>query len=128
MAQRHPIEYAKILHRLMQDIDKKDHEEAIAVYVAFLAKQQALSKIQYIIESYERMARDAEGIVSLDITAARDVSGAVVKRIEQTFGDTVESTVTYDNALIGGVVVKTGNTIVDGSIRTQLDELKKALM
>ena len=61
------------------------------------------------------------------ITAARKLNVDEIKDIEKHFGDTVESTVVVDPGIIGGVVVRNGNVILNGSIANQLEQLKHSL-
>ena len=127
MAKRHPIEYAKVLLGLTKDKSGKELDEAIAAFVNYLDFEKAVNKAPYIIEAFERLAKEEEGIVSLEITTAREVSAGMIKKVEDAFGKQVESTVSVDEGLVGGVVVKKGNTILDGSIKTQVQKLQSAL-
>lgn len=124
---KHPIQYARILLELTKDMDQKVVPSAIAQYVEFLYREGALKKAGYIMKEFERLAKEAEGIVTIEIKTARKVSDSVVEMIEKAFGNTVQSTVAVDESLVGGVVVKKGNTILDGSIKTHLQKLHSTL-
>lgn len=127
MAAKHPIQYARILLELTKDMEEKIMPAAIAQYVEFLYRDGALKKASYIMREFEKLAKEAEGVVSLNITTANKVSDAVITMIEKAFGAKVESTITVDSSLVGGVVIKKGNTILDGSIKTQLQKLHTTL-
>lgn len=127
MALRHPIQYARILLDLTKDMDEKVTQAAIAQYVEFLYRDGAIKKVKYIVREFEKLAKEAEGIVRIEIKTAKKVSDSIITTIEKVFGDKVESIVSTDESLIGGVVVKKGNTIIDGSVKTQLNKLQTTL-
>lgn len=127
MATRHPIEYAKILLSLTKGKKGKELDQAVATFAEYLKEQHVMKKAPYILKEFMRLARVEEGIVDLDITFAHEPSKAQIKEIEQQFGDNVSSTVSVDPALVGGVKIKKGNTILDGSIQTQIQKLQSAL-
>jgi F-type H+-transporting ATPase subunit delta len=50
-----------------------------------------------------------------------------VTEVSKHFGEKVETSVKVDPTLIGGITVRTENTILDGSIKTQLERLRQQL-
>ena len=126
MADKYPVQYAKILYKLMQDVPEKDHSAAIASFVGLLQKEQAIGKINYIIEEFEKISRLFDGTAPLSVTTAHELSETMKKDIEKKFEGTIE-TITIDKDIIGGVVVRKGNTILDTSIKSQLNQLAQTL-
>ena len=127
MAKLLPIQYAKILYALTRDAKKNELDGIMDVFIKRVSDDQMLSKIDYIISAFETYAKEQEGIVSLDITTAHDVSDSIMKKITTAFGKDVEVATAVDDSLIGGVVVRHGNTILDASLQTQLTKLKRTL-
>lgn len=123
-----PQQYAKILYGITRDVPKKDIDRAVNEFIAFLAKDHALKKLPYIIDAYDAFAKAAEGIEQLSVTSAEPLSDKVRKKLLAIFGEKSEITETVDASMVGGLVVKTGNTILDGSVRTQLEQLKKNMI
>jgi F-type H+-transporting ATPase subunit delta len=61
-------------------------------------------------------------------TLDRDGIGRVEERLGKITGKTViAATVETDENILGGMVVSVGNTVYDGSVRTQLEEMKRRL-
>ncbi len=56
-----------------------------------------------------------------------ELSGRLCERLEQMTGKKVEMTVEEDTALLGGIVVQVGDTLYDGSVRTQLNNIRNLL-
>lgn len=123
-----PIQYAKILYRLTKDLNSSDVEKVMAEFVLFLKKQQVLSKANLIIKAFEKYSKEQQGVKFLKITSAKKLSESQLKEIVNSFGKEVELETVVDSNLIGGVIVQDGNTILDGSIKTQLKKLENKLM
>lgn len=124
-----PAQLGKVLYELTKDtkIGSKAFQHAIEVFADMLHKNFALKRIDAIIQAYEVYAKKQAGIKELIITAARKLDAKEIEKIEQQFGDRVESTIVVDPAIIGGVIVKTGNIILNASISNQLEHLKHSL-
>lgn len=122
-----PIQYAKVLYALTRDVKKTELDGIMDVFIKRVSDDQMLSKIDYIISAFETYAKEQEGIVSLDVTTAHDVGDSIMKKITTAFGKDVEVSTAVDDSLIGGVVVRHGNTILDASLQTQLTKLKRTL-
>lgn len=84
-----------------------------------------------IRELYQKFIDERKGIISARVTAAAPLSADELKKLEQRLaaitGRMVNLEMRTDSALIGGVVVRMGSTIYDGSVRTQLAQMKRRL-
>jgi F-type H+-transporting ATPase subunit delta len=84
-----------------------------------------------IARAYRRMADDAAGRVQAEITSAVPLAPDALARIksalEKASGKQVVATTKIDPELIGGVVAKVGSYVVDGSVRTSLQQLRASL-
>ncbi len=124
-----PAQWGKVLYELTKDVksNSKELDRAMTLFGDMLQKNYVLKRIDAIIETYEAYAKKQEGIKELVITTARKLNSDEIKNIEKKFGEKVESTMVVDPSIIGGVIVKTGNTILNGSIANQLEQLKHSL-
>ncbi|MBI5816440.1 MAG: ATP synthase F1 subunit delta [Nitrospinae bacterium] len=81
-----------------------------------------------IAEEFEKLAFEALGKVRVDVTSAMDLSAEEEKELLGTLGKltgkTAVLTVKNDPTLIGGVVVKIGSLVYDGSVSNQLKSLR----
>lgn len=84
-----------------------------------------------IVQAFNRMADELTGVVKAELIVAAEISSAARDRIrgalEKSTKKTIELDVKVDPALIGGAMVRLGSLIVDGSLRSQLDELSRNL-
>ncbi len=78
---------------------------------------------------YDRMWEEANKLLPVEITSAVELDPSVAERIGDEIGRqtgrTVELTSSVDPDVIGGIVVRVGNSILDASIRTRLENLRK---
>lgn len=83
--------------------------------------------IPEVSREYSRMLDAAEGRVHAEVTVARAVtdgeSTAIGAQLSRVLGKTVIPSVTVNPDIMGGVIVKVGNTVMDGSVRRRLSKL-----
>jgi F-type H+-transporting ATPase subunit delta len=124
MAKLLPRQYAKVLYTLTKDVSPDKVDSLIHEFVAYLKREQVISKAPFIIEEFVQYSKEQDGVEFLDISSAKKLTEAQVKDIADHFGKKTEVTTKIDEELIGGVVIKKGNVILDGSVKTQLMKLK----
>ncbi len=87
---------------------------------------------QAVSEAFDRMADADEGIELAEITTAVTLSAQEVSDIETrlgaSLGKIVKATSKVDPLLLGGVVIKVGDKLIDGSLRTRLKQLRRELV
>jgi F-type H+-transporting ATPase subunit delta len=75
---------------------------------------------------------EAEGRLSVQLTTAHVLSdeeaSAIVRRIEEASGRTVEATRSVDPQLIGGLILQAGSLRADASVRGRLNRLRRELV
>jgi F-type H+-transporting ATPase subunit delta len=85
-----------------------------------------------ILEAYETLYRKELGIVRATVSVAQDTTPEMEAKIKDVVrrisGKEPELKVIKDPSLIGGIKVQMGNTVLDASIRTKLQELHKQLL
>ncbi len=101
----------------------------------FLKTLLAHHRIRYfheICDFYVKTVNERKGIVAAKVTTAWNLREqeltALLKSLSRVTGSQVTLSVQTDSELLGGVVVQIGSTVYDGSIRTQLNEMRRRLM
>ena len=99
--------------------------------VRLMAENGRLTLMADVLEQFE-VARakaenklDAEVISAFELTAGQ--TDELVKTLKNKLGCDITLTATVDESLIGGVVIKAGDTIIDASMKSQLDSLALSL-
>jgi F-type H+-transporting ATPase subunit delta len=100
-------------------------------FFAFLIDQRRLVDFDGILGEYERLADDAAGRAKADVVTAAPLDDSQRERLRQALsartGRDVELDVKVDPSLIGGVIASVGGLVFDGSLRTQLTQLRASL-
>jgi F-type H+-transporting ATPase subunit delta len=80
---------------------------------------------------YKNLADELKGIVKASITSATQLSSEAVEKIRDALskrvGKSIVLDVQQDPSLIGGVVTKIGDLVLDGSVKTQLINMRETL-
>jgi len=101
-------------------------------FVHLVVANRRLETVGEICELYEEMVNEREGVVDAEIASAFPLDDGQLKELvgslERRFKRKVEPHVTIDKALIGGVTVKIGDEVVDGSVRGKLAAMSAALL
>ena len=101
-------------------------------FYAFLVDQRRLVVLPAIREEYDRLADEAAGRTRAEVVSASPLSDAQRERLRSALsartGQQVELDERVDAALLGGAVATVGGVVFDGSLRTQLDQLRASLM
>lgn len=91
-----------------------------------------LRVLPFIARSLREEADLRAGVLRAKVTSAAPLNDAYVQRLTQALETRFKKKVLVqrdvDPTLIAGVVTRVGDTIIDGSLRSRLDELKTGLM
>jgi F-type H+-transporting ATPase subunit delta len=101
-------------------------------FIRLLIDKRRVGYLPEIIRCYEKLSDEVAGRLRATVTSAVPLDEASLKaiqeKLEEMTGRKVLLSVQEDPRLIGGVVTKIGDILYDGSIRTQLENLKETLM
>ncbi len=99
--------------------------------VKLMIENNRLSIVSEIAEAYEELKAQDESRLEAQLTAASKPTDAQVKmfikQLEAKFGKKIEAQVQIDPELIGGIKIVVGDTVIDASVRGQLQELAYTL-
>jgi F-type H+-transporting ATPase subunit delta len=105
--------------------------ENVRHFVSFLIDQRRLVDFDAIREEYVRLADLAAGRSHARIVTASPLSDAQRERLRRVLaaraGQEVQLEVEVEPSLLGGAVARVGNLVFDGSLKTQLQQLRSSL-
>jgi F-type H+-transporting ATPase subunit delta len=101
-------------------------------FLQFLIDQRRLIDFATIHAEYERLADEASGRLRAEVKSASPLAKPQVERLREALSrksgrDVAIDDVILDASLLGGVVAKVGDLVFDGSLRTQLRQLRASL-
>jgi F-type H+-transporting ATPase subunit delta len=104
---------------------------AIRNFVKVLAENQRLALLPEIAAMFEAMRAEAERSIDVEVTSAFDLDEAQKQKIaasmKERMGREVKLSCKTDRDLLGGVIIRAGDKVIDGSARAKLAELATAL-
>jgi F-type H+-transporting ATPase subunit delta len=106
--------------------------EPLALNLARLLVQKGRSpEARAVSDAFARMADEHQGIAHAEVTTAVELSpqklGEIEQQLSNQIGKSVRATSRVDPAILGGVVVRVGDRLVDGSVRTRLKRLRREM-
>jgi F-type H+-transporting ATPase subunit delta len=112
-------------------LDKAGIGGLVASFVKVAAGNRRLFVVPDIITGFRRLAAKHRGEVSAEVTSAEPLSDKHVAdlkaALKSALGKDVALSAAVDPSLIGGLVVKVGSRMIDGSLKTKLNSLKLAM-
>ncbi len=124
-------EKRKFLQKIYQE-RREDFYEQLLDFFTVLFEKGRFTLIHEIAKSFKRIADEAQGqgVAEIHSAVALDPrhESQIVSRLEEIAGYKISIKKEIDPALVGGVVVKIKNKIIDGSVRFKIDSLKKELI
>ena len=97
--------------------------------LSFVSEQGRGRQLPQILTELSTIAAEARQAVVAEVRTAVPLSDAQRKQLEKALSDATQKNVTVktivDPSVLGGVVAKIGDTVIDGSIRRRLEQLKE---
>jgi F-type H+-transporting ATPase subunit delta len=126
----HPVaERRAVLEKLA---DRLGLSPSVRQFLAILVEHRRMAQFAMICQELERLADEAAGLVEAQVFAASPLAAPQLERLRRALTTRTERQVqlrvTIDPTLLGGVVAKVGDLVFDGSLRTQLVQLRANLM
>lgn len=112
-------------------VDKLNPTKIIASYLLLLFDKGRIGFLSNISEFYQKLADELKGIARASLVSATELSSETVEKIRSALskrtGNDVILEVEQDPELIGGIVTRIGDLVLDGSVKTQLLNMRESL-
>jgi len=100
-------------------------------FLRLLVDKRRINILPQILSELRRMVEELEGIERVEVVSAVSLPGTqrdfLKGVLEKQTGKRIELEEKMDPAVLGGMVVKVGSTVYDGSVRTQLSRIREIL-
>lgn len=115
------------LQALLQDLGGDAFDAQTLRLIHLLLENQRLNLAPEIAQLYEERKTDAQGSLEVTISSPYAVSKAQEKRLAEALtarlGKKIIITMDKDTSLIGGILIRAGDLVIDGSIKNRLTRL-----
>ena len=100
-------------------------------FLLVIADNRRTQMIPDISTNFQQVIRQRQNVAEAEVSSAVELSAAQKKELagtlERLTGKKIEPKYSLDTGLLGGAVVRIGDTIYDGSLRSRLIEMKEKL-
>jgi F-type H+-transporting ATPase subunit delta len=106
-------------------------EPELINFLELLIDKQRMTEIFRIRRRFERLWKQERKRLDVTVTSAVELDPSVVEKIgseiERQTGQTAELASRVDGEILGGIVLQVGNMVLDASIRSRLEKLRKSV-
>ncbi len=127
------IQYAKSLFELTAEKSHQEIDGAVSSFAKFLQKNRQMKLAGKIIEKFGKIYNKKNGIVEAEIISREKLSSDLLAKLNnfiknKYLAKEVILNNIVDEKIKGGITIKVGDEVVDGSVGGQINRLKKCLI
>jgi F-type H+-transporting ATPase subunit delta len=112
------------LQRALEDVD-----ETVLNFLELLIEKHRMPALFRIRREFEALWEEENRLLPVQVTSAIELDESTVRQIGDAIGEQtgrrIELTSEVDPDILGGIVLRVGNSILDASIRNRLEKLRK---
>ena len=128
-----PVYLSKNKKGILKEIIKRlEISKDIENFLNLLIDKKRIELLPHILKKYGEILDQIVGRVRAKVIVAKNIPAELISKLKESLekysGKKVLLEIQEDPAIIGGVITKLGNTVFDGSIRTQLEKIKKSIV
>ena len=122
-------EYAQALRLALQESGQQDHDAVVENFVRLLRENADLEKYEAVVAEYEALAADSQEIKNVEAVFARQSTAnkGLLDELNAILGPKLEVRSRVDSDLVGGMVLRVDDTLIDASVNGNLDRLRNEL-
>ncbi len=118
--------------RILEEVFHGSLGEKMFLFLSLIARKKRAGLLPEIIDEFQILLDEKRGIINIDVTSAvtlsDEQSNELINRLSVYTGKKIRARMSLDERLLGGVSIKIGDTIFDGSISHQLEKFRQTLV
>ena len=124
-------QYAVALMESLETTDPKDQDKVLDNFVKVLAENNHMRLFDQIEQEFHKLDLAKQGIRQVQVKSAHPLSKsnekAILEELNKLVKGKVELSSEVDERLIGGVIIRMEDQVIDASVKNQLEQLKENL-
>ena len=109
-----------------------DADESVLNFLGLLIEKHRMPTLFRIRREFEALWEEENRLLPVQVTSAIELDESTVRQIGDAIGEQtgrrIELTSEVDPGILGGIVLRVGNSILDASIRNRLEKLRKQVV
>lgn len=123
-----PKQYAAMLYEATRNRSEKEAETVIQDFAKLLIKTRSLHLLPRIVEVFRDYYNKQEKIIELTVQIAKSTPKGILKDLQKKIPNfRVEIKEKITPTILGGIILKWNDIVIDASIDTKLNQLKRKL-
>lgn len=127
----------KVSSQIKQDVLKNilkkiKVSKLVDTFTRYLLAKRRIVLLPNIERAFNLLLQEKLGRIEAGITVAQEIPEVTVGKLEKAIsrysGKEVSVNITIDPAIIGGIVTRIGSVVIDGSIHTQLNQIRQSII
>ncbi len=127
----------KVSSQIKQNVLKKilkkiKVSKLVDTFIRYLLAKRRIVLLPNIEQAFNLLLQEKLGRIEAGITVAQEISEVTIGKLEKAIsmysGKEVTVNITIDPAIIGGIVTRIGSVVIDGSIHTQLNQIRQSII
>ena len=115
-------------NKIVSDIFKGKISETTYNFINVIVEKNRISYIDKIIDSYKQLYNECNGILEITAITSTNMSDTLRKKLVDKLESVSSKKITLvekvDKNILGGIVINYGNTQIDGSLKSKLDNIR----
>jgi F-type H+-transporting ATPase subunit delta len=125
-------QYAKTLYELTKDKKHQEIDGVVSNFIKELDKNGQMKMADGIVKKFQEIHNAENGIVEAEVITKEKISESLDNKIKQFVKEKYSAKEVVlkniiDENVKGGIIIRVGDEVMDGSIKRQLEELKNSL-
>jgi F-type H+-transporting ATPase subunit delta len=100
-------------------------------FLFVMADNQRIHLLPEIVDTFEQVLRQRQGVAEAEVISATELNdqqrSELIQTLERVSGKKIQAKYSLEPKLLGGAIVRIGDTIYDGSVRNLLERLRVQL-
>ena len=123
----------KVSSQIKQNVLKKIKvSKLVDTFIRYLLAKRRIVLLPNIERAFNLLLQEKVGRIEAGITVAQEIPEVTINKLEKAIsrysGKEVTVNITIDPAIIGGIVTRSGSVVIDGSIHTQLNQIRQSII
>jgi F-type H+-transporting ATPase subunit delta len=126
-----PVVSVREKQTMLQAVFRDRCHELVYNFLCLLAEKGRISLFEEIQKDFVERYNRSQNLLDVEVTTCvpltEELRQKLIQKLQRQTGKNVSVTEKVDESILGGVVVKYDNTVIDGSVKNRFNELSKRL-
>lgn len=101
-------------------------------FITVLNRRDKIGALPHVVTAYQHLLDEKNGKIEVDVTVAQRLDDAGLEQVRQKVSDMLKKNAVVhqyvDESIIGGMILRVRDTLIDASVKTQLATMKHKLL